>query len=133
MVNDRELSEAAWAYPPHARARMQQRGITPRMIRVALGYGERAWSHGRICHRVTDRCLCGTAYAAESDRLRGLCVVQERGGTIVTVKWDFRLRRRGPLRRSNRARWAALRRAAEADRLPAALTASEPGRHALAA
>lgn len=89
----------------HADVRMQQRGVTPRMVQIALVYGDQTWSHGSVCHRITERVLCGTPFAAEADRLRGLCVVLGRDGTVITVKWDHRLCRPGPLRRSNWARW----------------------------
>jgi hypothetical protein len=95
----------------HAAIRMQQRGITQRMILIALDCGECIHSHDALCVRVTERSLCGTRHAAESDRLRGLCVVLDSSGLIITVKWDYRLRRPGPLRRSNHERWWEVRSA----------------------
>src|SRR3954453_19700957 len=75
----------------HASARMQQRGVTAPMIGIALEYGERAWSHGAVCWRLTERCLCGTPHEGESDHLRGLCAVVGRDGALITAKWDYRL------------------------------------------
>lgn len=92
----------------HSRSRMQQRGITARMVRIALEIGERQPSHEAVCHRITERRLLHTRFAAESDRLRGLCVVVSRDGRIVTVKWDYRLRQPGPLRRANAENWRQL-------------------------
>ena len=93
----------------HSRRRMQQRGITARMVRIALEIGEKRQSHQAVCHRITERLLLHTRFAAESDRLRGLCVVVSLDGSIVTVKWDYRLRQPGPLRRANAENWRKLR------------------------
>lgn len=71
-----------------------------------MALGEDEWSHGALCYRLTERALCGSIFARESDHLRGLCVVVAADDTVVTVKWDYRLRRPGPLRRSNAERWA---------------------------
>lgn len=97
--------EEEFSLSEHAEARMHQRGITARMVRIALAIGEREWSHDAVCYRLTDRSLRGSLFARESDHLRGLCVVVADDGTVVTVKWDYRLRRPGPLRRSNREHW----------------------------
>jgi len=112
MLTQTDAPGSLPALTEHSRTRMQQRGITERMILLALAYGERAWSHDCLCYRLTERSLCRTPHAAECDRLRGLCVVLARDGCIVTVKWDFRLRRPGPLRRANRENWRALQHAA---------------------
>lgn len=101
----------------HAEARMQQRGINTRMVGIALAYGERDWSHAAIRHRVTERSLRGTPCEDESDRLRGLCVVVSGDGMVITAKWDYRLRRPGPLRRSNPSRARALRAARKQETL----------------
>lgn len=94
----------------HSQARMQQRGISARMIQIALECGVRTWSHGAVCHRVTERSLCGTPFVSESDRLRGLCVVVARdSSSIITVKWDYHFREPGPLRRRNAANWKRVR------------------------
>jgi hypothetical protein len=108
-----EVRELEIEMSEHSRARMQQRGITARMVRIALECGEQRWSHDALCHEVTERALCGTPFEPESDRLRGLCVVRSRDGIIITVKWGFQLRRPGPLRRANRENWHALRRVPE--------------------
>jgi hypothetical protein len=105
MATDLSLTNAALTVSGHAAVRMQQRGVTARMVRIALECGERAWSHGAVCHQVTERSLCGTPYATERDRLRGLCVVFGPDGMVITVKWDYRLCRPGPLRRANAERW----------------------------
>lgn len=111
----------------HSQTRMQQRGITERMIRIALEHGERYWSHGAVCYRITERSLCSTPFVSESDRLRGLCVVVARDGSIITVKWDYHFREPGPLRRRNVANWSKLRplrsgelRSLEAEAMPLA-------------
>src|SRR5438128_2508519 len=96
MAADICLIRHALRTSEHAGVRMQQRGVTARMVQIALLYGERDWSHGALCHRITERALCGTSFAAECDRLRGLCVVLGRDGMVITVKWDHRLRRPGP-------------------------------------
>jgi len=93
----------------HSQARMQQRGISQRMIQLALTYGERAWSHGARCYRLTERSLRRSPVARECDRLRGLCVVVAPDGAILTVKWDYQLREPGPLRRANAANWSRRR------------------------
>jgi hypothetical protein len=93
----------------HSRARMQQRGITARMVRIALEYGERRFSRDAVCHQLTERALCGTPFVSESDRLRGLCVVISRDGSIITVKWEYRFREPGPLRRANAENWRKVR------------------------
>lgn len=84
----------------HCQVRMQQSGITPDMLQIALEFGERRWSHSRLCYVITDRCLRGTQYARFADRLRGLCVVTAADGSLVTLKWLFRMTRPGVLRKA---------------------------------
>lgn len=86
-------------YSRHCRTRMQQRGIRPAMVEIALTHGDFRWSRCRLCFRVTDRSLRNTDHAARIDQLRGLVVVLSQGGMVITAKWDRRLRP-GLLRRS---------------------------------
>jgi hypothetical protein len=87
-------------YSSHGLVRMQQRGITARMVGIAVRCGERSWSHSMVCYRITDRSLRNTPYASEVDQLRGVCVVMADGKHVVTVKWDYRMRRPGLMRRA---------------------------------
>lgn len=79
---------------------MQQRGIRDTMVQIALDCGERRWSHDALCYQLTERALRHTPHARQSDRLRGLSVVTAPDGAIITVKWNYRLRQPGPLRRA---------------------------------
>lgn len=71
---------------PHARCRMQQRGVTAAMIRTVVQHGEIRESHGRLCHLVTGATLRELAAVRDARRLHGLCVVTEPDGRIVTIK-----------------------------------------------
>ena len=59
----------------HARARMQQRGITREMIYLALDFGDPIVSYGWLRIEVTDRSLRRARRLDLADRLRGLSVV----------------------------------------------------------
>ena len=83
----------------HAARRCQQRGIRPEDLWVALR-AKATYSHGCLVYRVTDRLLARLGIHTRADRLRGLTVVVDTSGVVRTVKWDFRLRKSGPLRRS---------------------------------
>lgn len=87
----------------HSEQRHHQRAIPEWAIELALR-GRPTWSHGRLVYRVTDRLLLQLGHEDMADRLRGLTVVTAVDGTIVTVKWDGRLRQRGCLRRSRLGR-----------------------------
>lgn len=86
----------------HARQRLSQRGLRAEVIAIAVQLGVRSWNRGCYCHRITDRCLRGTAYERRADRLRGLCVVMAPDGVVVTVKREWDRCERGPLCRSRR-------------------------------
>jgi hypothetical protein len=84
----------------HALQRMQQRGIKPWMIDVALVYGEEMHDRkGCIRYILTDRVLENTPYRKHNGCLRGLCVIVSTDeGEIVTAKWLYKLRRKTPRR-----------------------------------
>jgi hypothetical protein len=96
----------------HAAKRCQQRGIRPQDLWVAL-QAKPAYNHGYLVYRVTDRLLAKLGLHARADRLRGLTVVVDTSRVVRTVKWDFRLRKTGPLCRSRRLPRTAPRRAQE--------------------
>ena len=96
----------------HAARRCQQRGIRPQDLWVAL-QARPTWSHGCLVYRVTDRLLARLGFHPRADRLRGLTVVVDTVGVVRTVKWDSRLRRTGPLRRSRRLLRTARRQTEE--------------------
>jgi hypothetical protein len=83
----------------HAARRCQQRGIRPEDLYLALR-AKPAWSHGCLVYQITDRLLARLGLHTRADRLRGLTVVVTTTGVVLTVKWDFRLRKTGLLRRS---------------------------------
>jgi hypothetical protein len=83
----------------HALRRMHQRGVASRAVLLAL-QAKPVIHGGDLIYRITDRFLIRSGLTCCADRLRGLTVVVRPDGVIRTVKWDYRRRRIGPLRRS---------------------------------
>jgi hypothetical protein len=81
----------------HVQRRQQQRAINPDMIKVALTYGEKDYSHGAVRFTLTDRILNHTPYKKVADCLRGLRVVckpTETTTEIITTYWDTKTKKR---------------------------------------
>jgi len=99
----------------HCQERLQQRGITPQMMDIALRCGRHDRVPGAKRYQITDRSLQNTPYEAQIDRLRGLTLIVYEETSVGTAYWDFRLKKRGCLRRSHlgqeparkRSSWAA--------------------------
>jgi hypothetical protein len=70
------------------------------MVDIAVTWGNRRPSHTALCYSLTDRSLKDTPYADEIDRLRGLSIVISPDNHVITCKWDYRLKRKGMMRRS---------------------------------
>jgi hypothetical protein len=79
---------------------MQQRGITPQMVDIALRYGRRDYAPAAKRYQITDRALVGTPYEKQTDQLRGLTLIVYEDSRVGTAYWDFRLKKRGCRRRS---------------------------------
>lgn len=61
--------------PLHVERRMQQKGITPTMIKIAIAYGCHHRHEGASIYRLGDKHLANTRYSKHIDKLRGLKVV----------------------------------------------------------
>jgi hypothetical protein len=81
---------------PHARARMQQRGIRPRVLEALLDYGREVHAGGgRDLVFFDKRALArlkgaNAALAAEGARVRGSYAIVGSDGTVITVGHRFR-------------------------------------------
>jgi hypothetical protein len=110
MTDHLAFGRTIWTLTEHARQRVQQRGIRPWMIQVAMEWGEADFNHGCVGYLLTDRTLLKTPFESCRDRLRGLCVVVSlEMGAIVTVKWIHRLRCRR-ISRISSIKWQGNRR-----------------------
>ena len=82
----------------HVQKRKQQRAITDEMIKIALIYGLKSWTYGKVKYVLTDRCLKSTLYYPFLDKLRGLTVIGDRQFnsecSILTTYWDTQVRSR---------------------------------------
>lgn len=81
----------------HLERRQQQRGISIPMMKVALIYGSRQFSHGALTYTITDRTLRNTPYRRFIDGLRGLRVVCLDGPPdpkVMTAYWHEKTKRR---------------------------------------
>ena len=61
--------------PLHVERRMQQKGISPTMIKIAIVYGSHHRHEGASIYRLGDKQLVNTLYSKHIDKLRGLKVV----------------------------------------------------------
>ncbi len=78
--------------PLHVERRMQQKAITPTMIKIAIAYGESHRHEGASIYRLGDKHLVNTRYSKHIDKLRGLKVVLVGSSRAVLtayrdVKW----------------------------------------------
>lgn len=83
--------------PNHLQRRQQQRAISNNMIKLAIIYGQRQFSHGALTFTLTDRNLRTTPYYRFIDALRGLRVVCIEGlpnPQILTAYWHEKTRHR---------------------------------------
>ena len=81
----------------HLQRRQQQRAIDDAMIKIALLYGRKQFSHGAITFTLNDRILRKTPYSQFIDVLRGLRVVCLHGlpnPQILTAYWHEETKRR---------------------------------------
>lgn len=81
--------------PNHLQRRQQQRAISNDMIKIAIIYGHRQFSHGALTFTLTDRNLRTTPYYRFIDALRGLRVVCIKGlpnPQILTAYWHQKTR-----------------------------------------
>lgn len=82
----------------HVEKRKTQRAISHEMIKIAITYGKKEYSHGATRYKLYDRCLFNTPYYKVIDKLRGLCVIAIRQKdniyAIVTTYWNNHIKRK---------------------------------------
>jgi len=69
---------------PHTKRRMNERGITPKMVELALNFGRRIHAPGTLFYFVGKRDMKKiTCFSRDVDRLEGTTLVLDPGENVV--------------------------------------------------